>query len=297
MSKTGSASRIKIDSFEDLFGSSTMENCNQTEQVVEVPLEDLHTFKNYPFRVLNDAKMEETVESIKKYGVLIPGIARPRKEGEHEIIAGHRRKRGSELAGKNTMPVFIRNYTDDEATIIMVETNIQREDILPSEKAKAYAMKYEALKHQGKREGGSTFKTIGEPARESGKTVQRYIRLTGLLDELLDMVDKKRLGFIPGVDISYLTEEQQYWVLEILSTTSMVISKAQAASLKEYAKSEDITFAMVELILLEKKKTERKVIIKADKISQYFREDYTSEDMEVVIVQLLDEWRRRQKED
>ena len=297
MAKTGSASKIKIDSFDDLFGSSTTENFNQTEQLVEVPLDELHTFQNHPFRVLDDTKMEETVESIKKYGVLMPGIARPRKEGGYEIIAGHRRKRGSELAGKSTMPVFIRNYTDDEATIIMVDTNIQREDILPSEKAKAYAMKYEALKHQGKREGGSTFETIGEPAGESGKTVQRYIRLAGLLDELLDMVDKKRLGFIPGVDISYLTEEQQYWVLEILSTTSMVISKAQAASLKKYAKSGELTFAMVDLILLEKKKTERKLIIKADKISHYFPEDYTSEDMEVVIIQLLDEWRRKQKED
>ena len=297
MAKTGSASKIKIDSFDDLFGSSTTENSNQTEQVVEVPLDELHTFQNHPFHVLDDTKMEETVESIKKYGVLMPGIARPRKEGGYEIIAGHRRKRGSELAGKTTMPVFIRNYTDDEATIIMVDTNIQREDILPSEKAKAYAMKYEALKHQGKREGGSTFETIGELAGESGKTVQRYIRLAGLLDELLDMVDKKRLGFIPGVDISYLTEEQQYWVLEILSTTSMVISKAQAASLKEYAKSGELTFAMVDLILSEKKKTERKLIINTDKISQYFPEDYTNEDMEVVIVQLLDEWRRKQKED
>lgn len=297
MAKTGSASKIKIDSFDDLFGSSTTENSNQTEQVVEVPLEELHTFKNHPFRVLDDVKMEETVESIKKYGVLMPGIARPRKEGGYEIIAGHRRKRGSELAGKTTMPVFIRNYTDDEATIIMVDTNIQREDILPSEKARAYAMKYEALKHQGKREGGSTFEIIGEPAGESGKTVQRYIRLAGLLDELLDMVDKKRLGFIPGVDISYLTEGQQYWVLEILSTTSMVISKVQAASLKEYAKTGELTFAMVDLILSEKKKTERKLIINTDKISKYFPEDYTNEDMEVVIVQLLDEWRRKQKED
>lgn len=297
MAKTGSASKIKIDSFDDLFGSSTVENSNQTEQVVELPLEDLHTFKNHPFRVLDDAKMDETVESIKKYGVLMPGIARPRKKGGYEIIAGHRRKRGSELAGKTTMPVFIRNYTDDEATIIMVDTNIQREDILPSEKARAYSMKYEALKHQGKREGGSTFEIIGEPAGESGKTVQRYIRLAGLLDELLDMVDKKRLGFIPGVDISYLTEEQQYWVLEVLSTTSMVISKVQAASLKEYAKTGELTFAMVDLILSEKKKTERKLIINTNKISQYFPEDYTNEDMEVVIVQLLDEWRRKQKED
>ena len=144
MAKVKSASKIKIDSFDDLFGSSSMENSNQAEQVVEVSLEDLHTFQNHPFRVLDDEKMEETVESIKKHGVLMPGIARPRKEGGYEIIAGHRRKRGSELAGKTTMPVFIRDYTDDEAVVIMVDTNIQREDILPSEKARAYRMKYRA---------------------------------------------------------------------------------------------------------------------------------------------------------
>lgn len=295
MAKNGSASKIKIDSFDDLFGNPTVENSNSAEQVVEVLLEELHTFKNHPFRVLDDAKMEETMESIKKYGVLMPGIARPRKEGGYEIIAGHRRKRGSELAGKTTMPVFIRNYTDDEATIIMVDTNIQREDILPSEKAKAYAMKYEALKHQGKREGGSTFDAIGEPAGESGKTVQRYIRLAGLLDELLGMVDKKQIGFIPGVDIAYLTKEQQYWVFEILSTVACSVTKEQAASLKEYAKSGELTKAVVQLILCKKKEKDKQITIKRDKIHKYFPESYSSKEIEDVIYQLLEEWKNKSR--
>uniref|UniRef100_UPI0040577B1A ParB/RepB/Spo0J family partition protein n=1 Tax=Agathobacter sp. TaxID=2021311 RepID=UPI0040577B1A len=293
MAKNGSASKIKIDSFDDLFGIPVAENSNQAEQVVEVSLDELHNFKNHPFRVLDDAKMEETVESIKKYGVLMPGIARPRKEGGYEIIAGHCRKRGSELAGKDTMPVFIRNYTDDEATIIMVDTNIQREDILPSEKAKAYSMKYEALKHQGKRDGGSTFETIGEPAGESGKTVQRYIRLAGLLDELLDMVDKKQLGFVQGVDISYLTEEQQAWIFEILSAAPCVISKEQAASLKEYAKSGELTKAVVQLILCKKKEKDKRITIKRDKIHKYFPESYSNKEIEDVIYQLLEEWKNK----
>ena len=295
MAKNGSASKIKIDSFDDLFGASAVENPNQTEQVVEVSLDELHTFKNHPFRVLDDTKMEETVESIKKYGVLMPGIARPRKEGGYEIIAGHRRKRGSELAGKDTMPVFIRNYTDDEAVVIMVDSNIQREDILPSEKAKAYAMKYEALKHQGKRDGGSTFETIGEPAGESAKTVQRYIRLAGLLDELLDMVDKKQLGFIPGVDIAYLTKEQQYWVFEILSTASSCVTKEQAASLKEYGKSDELTKAVVELILCKERTKEKKITIKQDRIRKYFPEDFSNQEIEDVIYQLLEEWKNKNR--
>ena len=225
----------------------------------------------------------------------MPGIARPCKEGGYEIIAGHRRKRGSELAGKTTMPVFIRNYTDDEATIIMVDTNIQREDILPSEKAKAYAMKYEALKHQGKREGGSTFDAIGEPAGESGKTVQRYIRLAGLLGELLDMVDKKQLGFVQGVDISYLTAEQQIWVFEMLSTVPCVISKEQAVSLKEYAKSGELTKAVVQLILCKKKEKDKQITIKRDKIQKYFLESYSSKEIEDVIYQLLEEWKNKSR--
>lgn len=240
-----------------------------------------------------DEKMEETTESIKKYGVLVPGIARPRAEGGYEIIAGHRRKRGSERAGKSEMPVIVRNYTDDEATIIMVDSNIQREDILPSEKAKAYYMKYEAMKHQGSKSGGLTLDEIGEKAGESGKTVQRYIWLARLSDELLELVDNKKIGFVQGVDISFLTEEQQQWVLVILQENMVSISTTQSGKLKEYGKKGELTLPMVRLILREQKQKERKVIIKADKISQYFPADYDSEEIESVIYQLLEEWKNR----
>ena len=292
MARVNSASKINIDSFDDLFGNTTREDSSSSEQVVEVLLEDLHTFQNHPFRVVDDEKMEETVESIKKYGVLMPGIVRPRLEGGYEIIAGHRRKRGSELAGKTTMPVFIRNYTDEEAVVIMVDTNIQREDILPSEKAKAYRMKYEAMKHQGKL-GGNTLEVLGEQAGESKKTVQRYIRLAYLSDELLDLVDKKKIGFMQGVDISYLSEEEQKCVFAVVSTQKGTITTAQAGKLKEYAKRGELTVAVVELLLTERKLQERKVTIKAEKISKYFPEDYSSEDMETVIMELLEEWNRK----
>ena len=289
-SKAGSASKVKLSSFDDLFGGA--EN-TAGEQIINVKLADLHTFKGHPFRVLDDEKMEETTESIRKYGVLVPGLARPRKEGGYEIIAGHRRKRGSELAGLDTMPVIVRNYTDDEATIIMVDSNIQREDILPSEKARAYAMKYEAMKHQGSK-GGSTLDEVGEAAGESGKTVQRYVWLARLSDELLDMVDKKKIGIAQGVDISFLSEEQQQYVTVILQETGASVSNAQAAKLKEYGKSGDLTLAMVRLILTEEKPKERKVTIKGEKISQYFSEDYSNDDIEGIIIQLLEEWQKKQ---
>ena len=181
MSKAGSAAKVKLNSFDDLFGASDM--TAGTDQVQEIALSELYEFKGHPFKVLDDEKMQETVESIRNYGVLMPGIARPRAEGGYEIIAGHRRKHGCELAGLSTMPMFIRDYNDDEATVIMVDTNIQREDILPSEKARAYSMKYEAMKHQGKKGKGSSLDEVGEAAGESGKTVQRYIWLARLSDE------------------------------------------------------------------------------------------------------------------
>ena len=225
--------------------------------------------------------------------MLVPGIARPRAGGGYEIIAGHRRKRGSERAGKSEMPVIVRNYTDDEATIIMVDSNIQREDILPSEKAKAYFMKYEAMKHQGSKSGGLTLDEIGEKAGESGKTVQRYIWLSRLSDEFLELVDNKKIGFMQGVDISFLTEEQQQWVLVILQEKMVTISTTQSGKLKEHGKKGELTLPMVRLILTEQKPKERKVVIKADKISQYFPADYDSEDIESVIYQLLEEWKNK----
>lgn len=290
--KTGSAGKIKLNRFDDLFGEAT-EQDNSIEKIINAPLEELHTFKDHPFRVVDDEKMEETTESIRQYGVLVPGIVRPRIEGGYEIIAGHRRKHGSELAGKAEMPVIVRNYTDDEATIIMVDSNIQREDILPSEKARAYKMKFEAMKHQGKKGGKYTLDEVGEAAGESGKTVQRYIWLSRLADTLLNMVDNKKLSIVQGIDISFLSVESQEWVQEYMIEHNANISNSQSAQLKEYGKDGKLTKEMVELILSEKKPKERKVIIKADKVSQFFTEDYSSEDIEKIIYELLEDWKKK----
>ena len=288
--RAGSASKVRIDKFEDLFGGSA-EQESSAEQIINAPLTDLHTFKDHPFRVEDDEKMEETTESIRQYGVLVPGIARPRAGGGYEIIAGHRRKRGSELAGKTEMPVIVRNYTDDEATIIMVDSNIQREDILPSEKAKAYKMKYEAMKHQGKKSGKNTLDEVGEAAGENAKKVQRYIWLSRLSEGLLAMVDGRKLGFSQGVDISFLSEEAQLWVQAVIEEKSCNISMVQSAKIKEYGKNGELTLAMVRLILAEEKPKERKITIKSDKIGRYFSESYSNEEIENIILSLLDKWK------
>ena len=288
--KAGSASKVKIEKFEDLFGGCAGQE-SSVEQIINAPLADLHTFKDHPFRVVDDEKMEETTESIRQYGVLVPGIARPRAGGGYEIIAGHRRKRGSELAGKTEMPVIVRNYTDDEATIIMVDSNIQREDILPSEKARAYKMKYEAMKHQGKKSGKNTLDEVGEAAGVNAKKVQRYIWLSRLSEELLIMVDSKKLGFSQGVDISFLTEEAQQWVQAVIEEQGCSVSMVQSGKLKEYGKSGELTFAMVRLILTEEKPKERKITIKSDKIGEYFSDSYSNEEIENIIISLLDKWK------
>lgn len=293
MSKNGSAAKVKLNTFDDLFGSSEVQKTG-LEQIINAPLKDLYEFKDHPFRVVDDEKMEETTESIRQYGVLVPGIARPRTGGGYELIAGHRRKRGSERAGKTEMPVIVRDYSDDEATIIMVDSNIQREDILPSEKAKAYKMKYEAMKHQGKKSGKSTLEEVGETAGENAKKVQRYIWLARLSDTLLEMVDSKKLGFSQGVDISFLSEEAQQWVQVGLEESRCAVSMVQSAKLKEYGKSGELTPAMVRLILTEEKPKERKVTLKADRIKEYFAEDYSNEEIENIIIQLLDEWKQKQ---
>lgn len=288
MSKTGSAAKVKLNSFDDLFGTEQPQT--GTEQVQEIALSELHEFKGHPFKVLDDEKMQETMESIREHGVLMPGIARPMKDGGYEIIAGHRRRHACELVGLTTMPMFIRDYTDDEATIIMVDSNIQREDILPSEKARAYAMKYEAMKHQGKKGAGNSLDEVGEAAGESGKTVQRYIYLSRLSDELLELVDKRKIGLVQGVDLSFLNEQEQEWVQAVIEETGVFVSTSQSSKLKEYGKNNELTLPMVRLILTESKQKERKVIIKADKISRYFPEEYSSEEIEKVIYQLLEEW-------
>ena len=289
--KTGSASKIKMESFDDLFGGNSVQETG-AEQIINAPLADLYEFKDHPFKVLDDEKMEETMESSREYGVLVPGIARPRAGGGYELIAGHRRKHGSERAGKTEMPIIVRNYSDDEATIIMVDSNIQREDILPSEKAKAYKMKYEAMKHQGKKSGKNTLDEVGEAAGENAKKVQRYIWLARLSEELLEMVDTKRLGFSQGVDISFLSEEAQQWVEVIIEEQGCNVSTVQSGKLKEYGKSGELTLAMVRLILTEEKPKERKFTMKSDKIGEYFSDSYSNEEIENIIISLLDKCKK-----
>lgn len=292
MRNAGSAAKIKLTNFDDLFGGP--ESAAGAGYVQEIPLSELHNFKNHPFKVLDDEKMKETVESIKSCGVLIPGIARPREEGGYEIIAGHRRKFACELAGLPTMPMLIKPCDDDEAIVTMVDTNIQREDILPSEKAKAYAMKYEAMKHQGKKSNKSSLDAVGEPAGESGKTVQRYMWLARLSEGLLDLVDKRKIGLVQGIDLSFLTGQAQEWVQEAITETGVTISTAQSAKLKECEKSGRLSVQKVREILAEKKPRERKVIIKPEKIRRYFTDDYSNEEIEKIIYQLLEEWQGRQ---
>lgn len=293
MSKTGSAAKVKLNSFDDLFGTEKLQT--GTEQVQEISLSELHEFKGHPFKVLDDEKMQETVESIREHGVLMPGIARPMKDGGYEIIAGHHRRRHAcELVGLTTMPMFIRDYTDDEATIIMVDSNIQREDILPSEKAKAYRMKYDAMKHQGSKEGGLTLGELGEAAGESAKTVQRYIWISRLSDSLLDMVDAKKIGIMQAVDLSFLSEDAQQWVLVAIQETNVVITTQQSAILKESDKKGELTFPMVRMMLEKEKTVERKVVIKTERINNYFPATYSREQIENIIYQLLENWKNTQ---
>ena len=292
MSKNASALKVKLSSYDELFGANAPAASNQ---IVNVTLSELHTFKNHPFHVNDDKEMEELAESIREHGVLIPGIVRPRAEGGYELIAGHRRKHGSELAGKTEMPVIVREYTDDEATIMMVDSNIQRESILPSEKAKAYALKYEALKHQGKRSGKSTLDQVGEAAGENAKKVQRYLWLSKLSDQLLHMVDEKRLGLSQGVDLSFLSKKSQQIVADAIEQSKCTVSMGQSAKLKEYDKQDTLTPAVVRLILEETKSYKRKVTLKMYKLSQYFDDRYSSEEMESIILHLLEEWKKTQE--
>ena len=258
--------------------------------ITEIPLEDLHEFKGHPFRVAEDERLAELVESIRQNGVLTAGTVRPRAEGGYEIISGHRRKRACELAGLESMPAFIKVLDDDEAIIQMVDANLQREEVLPSEKAKAYSMKYEAMKHQGSRDGGRTICELGEKAGESSKTVQRYIWLARLSDELLSLVDLKRINFISGVDISFLDEKEQEWVLKVIKNRKTSPTVEQTAKIKEYSIRKELTPAMVELILSEEKTKARKFTIKADRLDKYFDASVTEEEIEETIYRLLDEW-------
>lgn len=280
---------IQLTSYDELLGINESEE-DRSGKVVEVPLEELHTFRNHPFKVNDDEKMKETVESIRNYGILNPALVRPRAEGGYEIVAGHRRKRGCELAGKKTMPVLVREYTDDEAVVIMVDSNIQRENILPSEKAYAYKMKMEALKHQGKKEGdeGETAELVGKEAGDSGRKVQRYIRLTELLPSLLELVDQNKLKFIPAVVLSYLSQEEQVWVYQCMVEKKVSVSEETAKALKRYSSENSLTRLAVELTLCGNKKESRKFTVSDEIVNKYFPDDYSKAQMENVICMLLE---------
>ena len=279
--------KIRINAFSDLVGAT-----NVSEEITEVPLTDLHEFKGHPFRVMDDDRMRETVQSVMERGVLTPGIVRPRLEGGYEIISGPRRKRACELAGMESMPVIIKNYSDAEATAIMVDSNIQREDILPSEKARAYRMKFEALKHPGTKAGGSTMENLGETAGETGKTVQRYIRLSYLTEELLDLVDKRCMTIMSGVHLSYLTDKEQNWVADLLRKDEKIaVGPRQASLMKTCSRNGELTKARIEEILMIRKPKPRRIIIDESRIRDYFPENVSQESIEAVIFRLLDVWK------
>lgn len=297
MSSKGLSNRIKLSSYDDMFsaendGNATAEAKLVEGQIVEIPLSELHTFENHPFRVVDDKNMEEMVESVKEYGVLVPAIARPRAEGGYELISGHRRKHASELAGKDTMPVIVRDCDNDEAVVIMVDANIQREDILVSERAKAYQMKYEAMKHQGKAQGIS-LKAMSEQAGESMKTIQRLICIASLDEKLLAMVDEKKLGLRQGVDLSFIPQEQQKIVYEVISEMGVSLSQEQSARIKESSRKGYLNADFLKDYLSEKKPKPRKVVFNQKKLDNYFTPDMSNEDIEELIVKLLDEWKEK----
>ena len=289
--KSKSAGKVRLTSFDDLFGAN---EAAAGETVTSVPLSQLHTFKDHPFRVLDDEKMQETVESVKQYGVLVPGIVRPHPESGYEVIAGHRRWRACELAGLEEMPVIIREMDDDTAVVLMVDTNIQREDILPSEKAKAYRMKYEAMKHQGSKSDKYTADVIGEAAGDSGRTVQRYIRLSELVTELLDFVDENKIPMVAGEKLSYLKTEEQEWIVDAIGNSGIFPSKAQAEQLKESSEAGELTEGKVYAVLVRKEKENVNVTISAKKIRNYFPVEYSREQIEDVIYTLLEEWKHKE---
>ena len=289
--KSKSAEKVRLTSFDDLFGAGEVP---AGETVASVPLSQLHTFKDHPFRVLDDEKMQETVESIKQYGVLVPGIVRPHPESGYEVIAGHRRWRACELAGFTEMPVIIREMDDDTAVVLMVDTNIQREDILPSEKAKAYRMKYEAMKHQGSKGDRYTADVIGEAAGDSGRTVQRYIRLSELTEEMLDFVDENKIPMVVGEKLSYLKAEEQAWIMDAIGNSGIFPSKAQAEQLKESSGAGELTEGKVYAVLVSKEKKNVNVTISAKRIRNYFPVEYSKEQIEDVIYTLLEEWKQKE---
>ncbi|MCI7098067.1 MAG: ParB/RepB/Spo0J family partition protein [Lachnospiraceae bacterium] len=302
MAKRGA--NISLQSLDDIFTTEEERQEAKLEKIREIPLNELFPFKNHPFRVVDDEAMQRTVESIAQYGVLAPAIARPRPEGGYELIAGHRRHRASVLAGKETMPVIVREMDDDAATILMVDSNLQRETLLPSERAQAYKMKRDALRHQGSRTDLTSVQVapklatemIGESEGISKDTVKRYIRLTELIPELQEMVDDKRIAFNPAVELSYLSKEEQQNFLEAMDYAQSTPSLSQAQRLKKLSQSGECTMDAMCAMMEEVKKGEKNsVTFKGDILKKYFPKNYTPKQMEDTIIRLLDQWQKKKK--
>ena len=299
---------ISLSSYDDIFQTDQSREEAQQERVQEIPLSELHPFKGHPFKVLDDDAMQKTVESIAQFGVMTPAIARPRPEGGYELIAGHRRHHASELAGKETMPVIVREMDDDAVTILMVDSNLQRETILPSERAFAYKMKLEAMNHQGERvdltcsqlgnksAGKKSSELLAEQVGQSKNQIFRYIRLTELIPELLDMVDEKKIAFNPAVELSYLKKEEQKDFLEAMDYAQATPSLSQAQRLKKFSQEGKCSLDAMCAIMSEEKKSELdKVTIKNDVLRKYFPKSYTPKQMEETIIKLLEQWQKKRE--
>jgi len=296
---------LALKGLDDLFSTEENRQEEQREQVQQIPIDELHPFTNHPFKVLDDEAMTRTVESIAQYGVLAPLIARPRPEGGYEIISGHRRQYAAKLAGLDTLPVIVRQMSDDAAVILMVDSNLQREHILPSERAFAYKMKLKALKNQGARSDltscqvGTKFRadeSLAEDSGESARNVQRFIRLTNLIPELLDMVDEKKIAFNPAVELSYLDESQQRDFLEAMNDTQNAPSLSQAQQLKKLAQQREFSYEKAFDVMGQEKKNEKDTVtIKNETLRKYFPRSYTPKQMEEKIIQLLDAWQKKQQ--
>ena len=304
-----SARNIELKSVDDLFATEESRADAQREKVQEIPLGELHPFRNHPFKVKDDAAMQDTVDSVREYGGLVPAIARPDPDGGYELIAGHRRHHASELAGKETMPVIVRDLDDDAATIIMVDSNLQREELLPSERAFAYKMKLDAMKRQAGRpmkenrdqvghnfSGKRTVELIAENAPDSRNQIQRYIRLTELIPELLDMVDERKIAFNPAVELSYLKKEEQTLLLEAMDSEQATPSLSQAQRLKKFSLQKMLSLDVMRAVMSEEKKTDLdRVTLKNETLRRYFPKSYTPKQMEDTIIKLLEGWYKKRQ--
>ena len=300
-----SARNIELKSVDDLFATEESRANAQREKVQEIPLGELHPFRNHPFKVKDDAAMQDTVDSVREYGVLVPAIARPDPDGGYELIAGHRRHYASELAGKETVPVIVRDLDDDAATIIMVDSNLQREELLPSERAFAYKMKLEALKHQGARtdltssQVGTRLRAdelIAQQSGESRNQIQRFIRLTELIPTLLDMVDERKIALNPAVELSYLKKEEQTLLLEAMDSEQATPSLSQAQRLKKFSQQKMLSLDVMRAVMSEEKKTDlERVTLKNETLRRYFPKSYTPKQMEDTIIKLLEGWYKKRQ--